>query len=123
MNPKCRLSSAVIVPLEKRNEVIGTLKLYHDRENSITPVNLEVARGLAHILSTQFEIVDLEAIARLKTEAELKLLQAQIHPHFIFNALNTIISLIRIDPLKAKDLLFNLATFLRFRQKKKKKFR
>ncbi len=64
--------------------------------------------------------MDLEAIARLKTEAELKLLQAQIHPHFIFNALNTIISLIRIDPLKGKDLLFNLATFLRFRLKKEK---
>lgn len=119
-NPKCKLSSAVIVPLIKRDEVIGTLKLYHDRENSITSVNLEVARGLAHIFSTQLEIVELETLARLKTEAELKSLQAQIHPHFIFNALNTIISLIRIDPQKAKDLLLNLATFLRYSLKREK---
>ncbi|WP_353683305.1 sensor histidine kinase [Thermodesulfovibrio sp. 3907-1M] len=119
-NPKCRLSSAVIVPLKRRQEVIGTLKLYHERENSITSVNLEVARGLAHIFSTQLEIVELETLARLKTEAELKSLQAQIHPHFIFNALNTIISLIRIEPAKAKDLLLNLATFLRYSLKKEK---
>jgi len=119
-NPKCKLSSAVIVPLKKRNEVIGTLKLYHDRENSITSVNLEVARGLAHIFSTQLEIVELEMLARLKTEAELKSLQAQIHPHFIFNALNTITSLIRQEPAKAKDLLLNLATFLRYSLKKEK---
>ncbi|GAB5045898.1 LytS/YhcK type 5TM receptor domain-containing protein [Thermodesulfovibrio sp. TK110] len=119
-NPKCRLSSAVIVPLKRRQEVIGTLKLYHERENSITSVNLEVARGLAHIFSTQLEIVELETLARLKTEAELKSLQAQIHPHFIFNALNTIISLIRIEPAKAKDLLLSLATFLRYSLKKEK---
>ncbi|MCX7724197.1 MAG: sensor histidine kinase [Thermodesulfovibrio sp.] len=119
-NPKCKLNSAVIVPLKRRDEVIGTLKLYHDRENSITTVNLEVARGLAHIFSTQLEIVELETLARLKTEAELKSLQAQIHPHFIFNALNTIISLIRVDSLKAKDLLLNLATFLRYSLKKEK---
>lgn len=119
-NEKCRLASAVVVPLKKRNDVIGTLKLYHERENSITSVDLEVAKGLAHIFSTQLEIVELEALARLKAEAELKSLQAQIHPHFIFNALNTIISLIRIDPNKARSLLINLATFLRFSLKKQR---
>lgn len=31
-NPKCKLNSAVIVPLKRRDKVIGTLKLYHDRE-------------------------------------------------------------------------------------------
>ncbi len=120
-NPKCRLSSAVIVPLKRRKEVIGTLKLYHERENSITSVNLEVARGLAHIFSTQLEIVELDTLARLKTEAELKSLQAQIHPHFIFNALNTIISLIRIEPAKARDLLLNLATFFKIQLEKGKR--
>jgi two-component system sensor histidine kinase LytS len=119
-NSKCKLSSAVIVPLKKRNEIIGTLKLYNNRENSITSVNLEVARGLAHIFSTQLEIVELETLSRLKSEAELKSLQAQIHPHFIFNALNTIISLIRIEPFKAKDLLLSLATFLRYSLKKER---
>lgn len=119
-NPKCKLSSAIIVPLKKRKEIIGTLKLYYEKENSITPVDIEVARGLAHIFSTQLEIADFEAMARLKTEAELKSLQAQIHPHFIFNALNTITSLIRIDPLQARKLLNNLATFLRYSLKRER---
>ncbi|GEM_PF-4765907 len=39
-NPKCKLSSAVIVPLKRRNEIIGSLKLYYERDNSITPVDL-----------------------------------------------------------------------------------
>ncbi len=119
-NSKCKLSSAVIVPLKRRKEVIGTLKLYYDRENSITSVDLEIATGLANIFLTQLEIVELEALARLKTEAELKSLQSQIHPHFIFNALNTIISIIRIDPLRARKLLVDLATFLRYSLKKEK---
>ncbi|WP_297213966.1 MULTISPECIES: sensor histidine kinase [Thermodesulfovibrio] len=119
-NFKCKLSSAIIVPLKKRKEVIGTLKLYYEKENSITPVDIEVARGLAHIFSTQLEIADFEAMARLKTEAELKSLQAQIHPHFIFNALNTITSLIRIDPLQARKLLNNLAIFLRYSLKRER---
>lgn len=119
-NNRCKLGSAVIVPLKRREKIIGTLKLYHERENSITSVDLEVARGLAHIFSTQLEIVELETLARLKTEAELKSLQAQIHPHFIFNALNTIISLVRIDPAEARKLLIDLANFLRYSLKREK---
>lgn len=51
----CRLGSAVIVPLKRREVTIGTLKLYHNRENSITPIDLELAQGLAHLFSTQLE--------------------------------------------------------------------
>ncbi|MEM3476478.1 MAG: sensor histidine kinase [Nitrososphaerota archaeon] len=119
-NPKCKLGSAVVVPLKRRDDVIGSLKLYHERDNCITSVDLEVARGLAHVFSTQLEIVELESLARLKTEAELKSLQSQIHPHFIFNALNTIISLVRIEPPKARQLLVDLAQFLRYSLKKER---
>jgi two-component system, LytTR family, sensor histidine kinase LytS len=40
-------------------------------------------------------------------------LQAQISPHFLFNSLNTIVSLIRLDPAKARKLLVSLSHFLR----------
>jgi two-component system, LytTR family, sensor histidine kinase LytS len=40
-------------------------------------------------------------------------LQAQISPHFLFNTLNTIVSLIRIDPAKARKLLVSLSHYLR----------
>ncbi len=41
-------------------------------------------------------------------------MQAQINPHFLFNALNTIVSFLRIDPNKARELIINLSTYLRY---------
>lgn len=54
--------------------------------------------------------------ARLKfanTEAINQLLRQQIHPHFLFNALNTLKSLIRRHPDKAEEYLIHLSDFLR----------
>ncbi len=47
------------------------------------------------------------------TETELKLLQAQIEPHFLFNTLSNITQLIRDDPRRAENTLENLTTLLR----------
>jgi two-component system sensor histidine kinase LytS len=44
---------------------------------------------------------------------ELKALQSQINPHFLFNTINTIASLIRTDPPRARELLREFATFYR----------
>lgn len=46
-------------------------------------------------------------------KAQLKALKAQIHPHFLFNALSTIASLCRTDALKARELIIDLAHFFR----------
>jgi len=48
-----------------------------------------------------------------KTAAELAFLQAQIKPHFVFNTLNTFISIARVDINKAINLLVSFGTFLR----------
>jgi len=47
------------------------------------------------------------------TETNLRLLQAQIEPHFLFNTLSNVISLIEKDPPKSKKLLESLTDFLR----------
>jgi two-component system sensor histidine kinase LytS len=44
---------------------------------------------------------------------ELKALQSQINPHFLFNTINTIASLIRTDPIRARELLREFAAFYR----------
>lgn len=49
----------------------------------------------------------------LAIEAELKLLQAQIEPHFLFNTLSNVLSLIESDPSKAKAMLESFSQFLR----------
>ncbi|WP_036943884.1 hybrid sensor histidine kinase/response regulator [Pseudobacteroides cellulosolvens] len=49
----------------------------------------------------------------LAVAAEMNFLQAQIKPHFLYNTLNVIMSLIRTDPEKSRELLFELSSFLR----------
>jgi len=54
-----------------------------------------------------------EAQARLAQQAQLAQLTQQLQPHFLFNALNTVSSLIHTDPDLADTLLTRLATLLR----------
>ena len=55
-----------------------------------------------------------EQSARLKTEAELQSLRAQMNPHFFFNVLNTLANLIETSPQKAEKIVEHLAMFFRF---------
>ncbi|WP_027340282.1 LytS/YhcK type 5TM receptor domain-containing protein [Halonatronum saccharophilum] len=109
----CPLKSAVLTPLKEDEELIGILKLYKADKGGINNLDIELARGVSELLSTQLHISSLEKEAKLKAEAELKALQAQIRPHFLFNALNTIIFFCRTDPNKARKLLMSLAKLLR----------
>ncbi len=54
-----------------------------------------------------------EAQERLLLSTELKLLQAQIEPHFLFNTLSNAIGLIHRDPDTAEKLLLDFSTLLR----------
>jgi two-component system, LytTR family, sensor histidine kinase AlgZ len=47
------------------------------------------------------------------TEARLQALQARIRPHFLFNSLNAVLSLIRSDPKRAEETLEDLAELYR----------
>lgn len=112
-NAACRLGSAIIVPLVKQDKTIGTLQLFRLKENGITPLDIELANGLAHLFSNQLEISALDEQKKLVKEAEIRALQAQINPHFLFNAINTIISYTRTNPETAAGLLVKLADFFR----------
>jgi len=50
---------------------------------------------------------------RLPRSPELEALKAQIHPHFLFNSLNSISALVGSDPAKAREMCIGLADFLR----------
>ncbi|WP_408956518.1 LytS/YhcK type 5TM receptor domain-containing protein [Natroniella sp. ANB-PHB2] len=118
----CDLMSAVIAPLKKKDKVVGSLKLYKTDNDDISSLDIELARGISNLLSTQLHISSLEEEAKLTTEAELKALQAQIHPHFLFNALNTVISFCRTEPTKARNLLIKLSKFFRRTLNQESKF-
>ncbi len=53
------------------------------------------------------------AMSPLLTEARLQALQARIRPHFLFNSLNAVLSLIRSEPRKAEEALEDLADLFR----------
>ena len=57
--------------------------------------------------------IKLEEQERLLLHARMEALQNQINPHFLFNTLNSISSLVRFDPDTARDVIFKLATILR----------
>lgn len=111
--PGCRLGAAIIAPLTKRGVTVGTLKLYYPSEKDISDAIIELVRGLSDLLNTQLEIAETDHAYQLAKEAEIKALQAQISPHFLFNSLNIIMSLIRSNPDQARKLLFSLSYFLR----------
>ncbi|WP_246942676.1 histidine kinase [Bacillus pinisoli] len=52
-------------------------------------------------------------ISHLLKDAELRVLQSQIHPHFLFNTLNSIVSLIRVQPDCARHITVQLANYMR----------
>ncbi len=55
-----------------------------------------------------------ERAHKLAIEARLSSLESRIHPHFLFNTLNSISSLIQEDPQQAERLVERLAALLRF---------
>ncbi len=55
-----------------------------------------------------------EKLRTLVKESELNLLKSQINPHFLFNSLNSISSLIMSNPEEAQEMTIRLADFLRY---------
>ncbi|MEA3437954.1 MAG: sensor histidine kinase [Thermodesulfobacteriota bacterium] len=109
----CPLQSAIIVPLKKSGNIIGALKLYGDKKIPLNRIDFQIGSGLANLFSTQLELEDIQLKTQLLAQAEIKRLQSQIKPHFLFNSLNTITSFCRTDPEKARDLLINFSSYLR----------
>lgn len=69
-------------------------------------------------LKVSQEEIQQERIKRLSREKEaleanLRLLQAQIEPHFLFNTLSNVLSLIDTDPTRGKSMLVDLIHYLR----------
>ncbi len=109
----CKLGSALIIPLRAGKEVVGSIKLYEPKRKLFSTANMSMAEGIAQLLSSQILYGDYQQQQTLLTQAEIKLLHAQVNPHFLFNALNTISAITRRDPDKARELIQSLSHFFR----------
>ncbi|WP_440026199.1 LytS/YhcK type 5TM receptor domain-containing protein [Chromobacterium amazonense] len=114
LHPQCKLASSLVIPLRGEDErVIGTIKLYEPRNKLISHINLTLGEGIARLLSSQILQGRYDQQKQLLAQTEIKLLHAQVNPHFLFNALNTLSAVIRRNPEHARQLVQYLSTFFR----------
>jgi len=73
------------------------------------------AQDRVHVAETALANARAEQLSREKAhlETQLKLLQAQIEPHFLFNTLSNVVGMIRTQPVAAEKTLLDLTTLLR----------
>ncbi|WP_192988223.1 sensor histidine kinase [Carnobacterium mobile] len=109
----CPLEAAIVIPLKSKGTTVGILKMYFTDATKLTFVERQLAEGLGNIFSSQIELGEMELQGKLLQDAEIKSLQAQVNPHFFFNAINTISALIRVDSEKSRSLLIQLSHFFR----------
>jgi LytS/YehU family sensor histidine kinase len=76
--------------------------------------DLEDMRRLGAAIVEQVERFRSEELKRLATQAELRALQAQINPHFLFNAFNTLYGTIDRGSFEARRLVLNLTEIFRY---------
>jgi two-component system LytT family sensor kinase len=113
VSPTCPLSSVLIVPLQVDGTVVGTVQLFEPRGRRFLNMNKSLGEGLGALLSSQLLIARYQEQKSLLVLSELKLARAQVNPHFLFNALNTIIAVLRRDSDRSRELLIHLSNFFR----------
>jgi two-component system, LytTR family, sensor kinase len=109
----CPLGSVLSVPLRVDNELVGTINLFEPKNKLFLVTNKTLGEGITKLLSDQILYSRYIEQKNLLTRAELKLVQAQVNPHFLFNALNTIIAILRNDTGRARELLLHLSKYFR----------
>ncbi len=107
----CALVPAAIAALLIR---IGAASLlFADSFDGLHPAEGALAAGLAGIALQHYFELRTRAYSPVLVEARLQALQARIRPHFLFNSLNAVLSLIRTEPLRAETTLEDLADLFR----------
>ncbi len=74
---------------------------------------VEYIQGISQLISAIHEYERMKRSKELLAEAEIRALQAQINPHFLYNTLNTISFYIRSDPDTARNLIAYLSDYFR----------
>jgi two-component system sensor histidine kinase AlgZ len=80
----------------------------------VTAFEMLTFRLHAATLELRTRQLEEERARKLATEAKLSSLESRIHPHFLFNTLNSISALIREDPGRAERTVERLAALLRY---------
>ncbi|MFO7191493.1 MULTISPECIES: histidine kinase [Thermocrispum] len=96
-----------VLPLDVADEIAGAIVVEGDVSNADV-------HEVAVLVSEALERARLEASAEQALQSELRALRAEISPHFVYNALTVIASLVRSDPDRARDLMLDFADYIRY---------
>jgi LytS/YehU family sensor histidine kinase len=107
-HPACPLGAAAVVPLQLPDGPAGAIVAYATAGSPLAEADVETLESLGRLLSAQLQLSELHT-------ATTTALQAQMEPHFVFNALNTIAAFIRTEPERARRLVLAFADHLRSR--------
>lgn len=108
-----RTTTVIAQPLlADGGDVLGVLVVVTTRTPG--PGMLGAVGEVARYAASQLELAELDASRARLDRAEVLALRAQISPHFIYNALNTIASFVRTDPDRARELILEFADFTRY---------
>jgi LytS/YehU family sensor histidine kinase len=94
------------VPLRHSDGPAGAVVAYATAGSPLDQPSVDLLERLGDQLSAQLQLSELAG-------ATTAALQAQMEPHFVFNALNTIASLVRTDPDRARSLVLAFADYVR----------
>lgn len=108
-----KINAAIVEPIEVAGETVGVIKLYFKDIAKLTLPQHMIAMAYAKLISSQIAVYEAEKQRESIRNMELRMLQSQINPHFLFNTINTISSLTRTDPDKAREMLREFANFYR----------
>jgi two-component system LytT family sensor kinase len=84
--------------------------------------DLSALTRAASVVVEQVELFRESEMRRLVAQAELRALQSQIHPHFLFNALNALYGIIPKEAKGARETVLNLADIFRYFLETRKSF-
>jgi sensor histidine kinase YesM len=108
----------IIPPTQFWNEFRGSLPfaLVITLVAGLSITSYETIRHRLHAATLELRTrqMEQERANKLLAEARLSSLESRIHPHFLFNTLNSIAALIPSDPKHAEDTVSKLASLLRF---------
>jgi two-component system sensor histidine kinase AlgZ len=100
------VTGALIHLLNAGEQTLGTL-------TGVAPIEgMLVAASFGAVMQHYFELRS-RAFSPALSEARLQALQARIRPHFLFNSLNAVLSLIRTEPRRAENALEDLSDLFR----------
>lgn len=109
--------------------VLGSLEFSASTTEFITNITYALFIGVPVFLRQQTKAkaekeiklkgIELEKAKRLQTQSQLQALQARVNPHFLYNALNSIASLIHVNPNQAEEMVLSLSELFRYTLNKK----